>query len=241
MALHPYKSQIPQITSPSQDHPLLLAFLGQRAVGKTSLAKWAAGTYGGEVMSFATALKLEVYDLLAATDYKTPYVSVSAILPDCSSIKWTDLPIPRLVLPSKQEKLQWIDANKASLSKMIQEYGTEYRRAQDDRYWINPLADKIVEFRLMGANAIYVDDVRFRSEAQALKDLGFNLVRVNCGTQEQIDRATIRDSSFDISTLQHQSERDTLYTYCDYIIDNSGPLHESTSSLNHAILHILNR
>lgn len=62
---------------------------------------------------------------------------------------------------------------------LMQNYGTEVRRADDPSYWINKWKDTAIEMLETGAaDHIVVDDVRFLNEAKAVTDMGGIIVRV---------------------------------------------------------------
>lgn len=85
--------------------------------------------------------------------------------------------IPSWVVPDPNPEIS-IDTPLGKHPKLLQWWGTEYRRAQDSQYWvkqwkatINPQADVVV-----------TTDMRFKNEAAAIKEVGgytVNVVRLN--------------------------------------------------------------
>ena len=62
--------------------------------------------------------------------------------------------------------------NKAKYRKILQWYGTDYRRAQDPLYWVKKFD------LLLPDEPIIVDDVRFIEEAEYCKSKGAKLIRL---------------------------------------------------------------
>lgn len=71
---------------------------------------------------------------------------------------------------------EWIEEPKASVRRLLQVWGTEYRRWQDEDYWVKALRAWLA-CREPGENVV-VDDVRFRNEAELIHERGGLLVRL---------------------------------------------------------------
>jgi len=54
---------------------------------------------------------------------------------------------------------------------LLQNYGTEVRRRDNQDYWVNKWKEKV-------SDNVVVDDCRFLNEAKAIKDLGGTIIRV---------------------------------------------------------------
>jgi hypothetical protein len=94
-----------------------------------------------------------------------------------------------------------------SYRKLLQLWGTEYRRKQDPDYWV-----KRLESKLAGLEKAVIDDVRFPNEVELIKRLGGKVIR--------IDRPQLAESS-------HESELilDDFDGWDDVIV-NDGTLGE---------------
>lgn len=97
-----------------------------------------------------------------------------------------------------------------TMRSLLQFWGTEYRRAQDDNYWVNATLKDLDESK------IYIlTDCRFKNEAIGIKNLGGIIIRI-----ERPDRPYI-------SNENHLSEIDLDdYTEFNYLIINDGTLEE---------------
>jgi hypothetical protein len=89
---------------------------------------------------------------------------------------------------------------------LLQQLGTEVGRQIHPSAWVNAL---FVDYTSKNHNKWIISDVRFPDEAQAIKDRGGSLIKVN------------RDTDDD----QHESETALDgYTGWDYVIDNNGSI-----------------
>lgn len=82
---------------------------------------------------------------------------------------------------------------------LMQNYGTEVRRNDNENYWVDKWKNTKVD-----TPHIIVDDVRFLNEAQAIKDSGGILIRLNRHDMTSADT--------------HLSETEQRFISCDYII-----------------------
>ena len=57
---------------------------------------------------------------------------------------------------------------------LMQEYGTDVRRADDVDYWVKKWEESLPEI----SSKIVVDDVRFMNEAEKIRSLGGHLIRL---------------------------------------------------------------
>ena len=93
---------------------------------------------------------------------------------------------------------------------VLQYYGTEIVREQNNNYWIDTLAQQVEKYKSFNgpcANVI-VTDVRFLNEAKYIKDNGGLLFRI---------RRKLADDVLDF----HQSEREIDSIACDNFIENN--------------------
>ncbi len=81
------------------------------------------------------------------------------------------LPIPSLWAKPTSPEIRWI----------LQQYGTQYRRAQDDDYWVKVGMQIALTFAQL-ARLVVFDDVRFPNEADAIRAEGGLIVRVYAPT-----------------------------------------------------------
>lgn len=155
----------------------LIGLAGRKHSGKDTVCTIIGALVGSESVArvaFADALKIEVFDWLEdgmpGTDI--PEVVYYAAL-DLDGLD------PRPDLACDIDKLAWVDRNKLELRKMLQVWGTDYRRKQDETYWIRKCRERIAQKASEGYKVIVVTDCRFPNEADMVKELGGELVLVS--------------------------------------------------------------
>ena len=141
-----------------------IALLGEPGSGKTSISTAYIDLVGGKIMSFKDAMLLEMAWALAAADAqdhisRNPFASKQLV-----KHYYTEMQNP---------------ATKDKYRALQQAFGTEYRRAQDENYWVKRFA-QVFENRPSNTPVI-VDDCRFPNEYKALRNLGFKFVRLEPG------------------------------------------------------------
>ena len=224
---------------PSKENPLLIALTGKLASGKSHAALYLCTKYDGIKVAFADALKLEVYEaLLDDLPPEARDMDRSAYLDLVKAIGAA--PKPRLCLPEADEKIAWINANKLSLRSVLQIWGTEFRRAANQNYWIDQVAIKVKDLLHSGEVCIVVDDMRFRNEAAALKTIGFTTIKLLVHDLLRDKRSVNRDGAA-IPKESHQSETELDSMKTDYIISNEEYENDLYHQLETAILYILNK
>lgn len=72
---------------------------------------------------------------------------------------------------------EWLDEPRAP-RQILQWWGTEYRRAQHDRYWTRIMAARLAGYQRDGEARFVITDVRFDNEADTLRAIGAKLWQV---------------------------------------------------------------
>jgi len=213
-----------------QNQPFIIAVSGKARSGKGEFAKIAQEKYGATVISFAGALKEEVIDFL--TRHSIPFRMENIYganefreeLFSFTESAWFDMEFPstKFMLEvgeiSNPSSLDNCPLWKASFRSLLQWWGTEYRRKQDDQYWVNKAIEKCKPnlFQGGGSPLYVIDDLRFENEATALLSAGAILVRV--------ERTNNPNS---ISNPWHESETGLdSWLEWKYIIENNSSLNE---------------
>lgn len=103
---------------------------------------------------------------------------------------------------------------------VLQVWGTEYRRSQDDLYWLRRMDEKLnsVPGTVPG---VVITDVRYRNEAQTLKLRGGLLYRIR---RTAIDAEMAQARAQGKPWALHSSEVEMLDYPFDGFIDNNGTL-----------------
>lgn len=74
--------------------------------------------------------------------------------------------------------VEQIEREKSRWRGLLQHWGTEFRRHDNENYWIDRAREKIETERGLGADVTVVTDVRFENEAGMVRDMGGLLVRI---------------------------------------------------------------
>ena len=173
---------------------MIVVGLGYRMLaGKDSVADVLVRRYGFVRRGFADALKDEVLDRLPRT--LGAYLKHMLHLENTADRRWL------LVYGFKPPLVR----------ALLQEYGTDVRRADDLRYWVKKVARWVEDCR---PQRLVVPDVRFRNEAE--------FVRAPGGRYVQVDRPRAEPAALDT----HASESELDGVEPDYVVRNDGTLED---------------
>ena len=175
-----------------------IAIVAPMHSGKTTLANFLVER-GYVKMAFADALKATAVTIL--NDFLYTWQDY---LPD----RWDGERGRKIIIPIDRQELE--DA-KAVFRPFLQWLGTEFREyLKNDSLWIEILSAKIA----LSDRPVVIDDVRFPREADALRGLGFRIVRLTRPEEDRI--ASLRSVGLsDAATLRHASETDLESIVCD--------------------------
>jgi len=159
----------------------LIAFTGFKQSGKTTASRHLQDKYGYQLHNFKTGLIKELKE------------------------KFPDLLGYYQHLYGVTEVDDLFVTKEAPIRALLQNYGTEVRRAEDEDYWVLQWKLGLVEHMMADRRAIVVDDCRFISEARAIKAWGGTIIR--------IVRTDITSGG------EHVSETEQLEIQADYTIE----------------------
>ena len=172
----------------------LIGVAGRMQAGKTEFANLAVKEFGATKLAFADALKDEVMQVLLELGV---VFKLSNLYGDKKEDEYTvtfetlrnadlDVMLKHLLLDHANRPLSTF-AFEMSYRKLMQVYGTEYRRKQDPEYWVKKTRAAVQEALLRGTKLVVIDDVRFPDEAQMVLDEGGILVRVERPVDRVVD------------------------------------------------------
>ena len=165
---------------------MILGFAGKAATGKTTAAKHIQPLLDKEckIIPMAMVLRDEVEAFLRAVGaedsvplvygcqndkVRTFYVDEQRALQECP--KWQHF------IAEHQEIQDRPGLTAVTVRRILQWWGTEYRRAQDPDYWTKAWGRKISEYNVMQMYVL-VDDVRFMNELNVIKEHGGLIVKI---------------------------------------------------------------
>ena len=165
---------------------MILGFAGKAASGKTTAARHLASRLDGDVLiiPMAMVLREEVEDFLKNTDADEHIPLVYGCQDDKVKVFYVDPDKARQACPkwdhfiAEHRDIQDRDRQTAvTVRRILQWWGTEYRRDQDPDYWTRAWARKVESYDL-DTTHILVDDIRFMNELETLKSEGGLIVRI---------------------------------------------------------------
>jgi len=165
---------------------MILGFAGKAASGKTTAAKHLATVLDGEVIILPMALVLreEVENFLKACQADEHIPLVYGCQEDKVKIFHIDRDKALKACPKwghfiteHQEIQNPSNQTAVTVRRILQWWGTEYRRDQDPEYWTKAWARKVESYDLTRVH-ILVDDIRFMNELEILKAEGGLIVRI---------------------------------------------------------------
>lgn len=148
---------------------------GKAGAGKTEFAKKALLMYGGTRISLAAAVKQEVAAVLDGLGIAFSWSNLYGTQQDREEL--VDIPSGRCVALRVVggTVFTWGRGDGLTFRKLLQVWGTDYRRAQDPQYWVNKVRQQIKDTE----GLIFVDDIRFPDEAKMILNMCGALIRVD--------------------------------------------------------------
>jgi hypothetical protein len=151
-----------------------IALLGNPGSGKSSIGDALIDLAGGTRLSFADGVKEEAALVHAFAEglYDEDRDTIRI------ATRVREAVVKEMQDPEKKDRYR----------RLLQVWGTDFRRAENPQYWIEQWAKKFNKIR-EGAN-IVVDDCRFPNEEVALRSNGFYFVRLLDGETTRPQGAT---------------------------------------------------
>ena len=165
---------------------MIIGFAGKAASGKTTAARCMAEHLPGEVriIPMAQVLRDEVDAFLRATGAESHVPLLYGCQEDKVRIFHVDATRARAACPqwshflSEHADIQDRQGQTAvTVRRILQWWGTEYRRAQDHDYWTKAWGRRVEQLDLEKMHVL-VDDVRFMNELHVIKEHGGLIVKI---------------------------------------------------------------
>jgi hypothetical protein len=165
---------------------MIIGFAGKAASGKTTAAKHLQAILGDkiQVLPMASVLRREVEAFLRQVGATDKVALLYGDQQDKLIHFEIDEQSARLQCPAwdsfvaeNRDIQQHPGMTTLSVRRILQWWGTEYRRAQDPDYWTKAWEAALAELKDRSVH-ILVDDVRFHNEVEAVQRNGGGLIRV---------------------------------------------------------------
>lgn len=165
---------------------MIIGFAGKAAAGKTTAANFLKARLPGEtrIVPMAMVLRDEVEAFLRriGADEFVPLVygsqedKVRAFPVDAARAreacgKWADFVAEHRDIQGRPE------ISVVTVRRILQWWGTEYRRAQDPDYWTKAWGQKVEQLD-QSCIHVLVDDVRFMNELQVIRAHGGRIIKI---------------------------------------------------------------
>jgi hypothetical protein len=165
---------------------MILGFAGKAATGKTTAAKHVAPLLNKEckIIPMAMVLRDEVEAFLRAVGAEESVPLVYGCQDDKVRVFYVDEQKALQQCPkwahfiSEHQEIQDRSGQTAvTVRRILQWWGTEYRRDQDPDYWTKAWGRKVSEYDVEQMYVL-VDDVRFMNELNVIKEHGGLIVKI---------------------------------------------------------------
>ncbi len=188
---------------------MIIGLSGKAQSGKTTAGDYLVEKYGFIKINFKDDLVDEMKIVLNDT--------LSEIVKAMDAINWNG------VNPWSIDKL--FKDKPPLMRALMQNYGTDVRRKDDENYWIGKWSTKVFDAQHKDLNVV-VDDCRFLNEADAIRLMTGKLIRVertditdtgNHQSETEMDRIEV-----DMTFRCNKGEQDKLYRMLDLFIEEHG-------------------
>lgn len=186
----------------------IIGFCGRAGAGKST----AAAAVDGYRLGFSSALKWEVFQALRRAQAGARL----AEFPGLPGFVYDVL----LLAVSQDLRDPFVKPTQPTMRQLLQLWGTEYRRAQDEDYWVKRLDERLAGLPL---NTVTIDDVRFPNEAAWVKANGGLLIHI---TRPGCDLSATEQK-------KHASENQVFMV--DATIQNTGDVEELQKAVRAAV------
>lgn len=165
---------------------MIIGFAGKAASGKTTAARQMAPLLSGEahIIPMAKVLRDEVEQFLQSIGSDQYIPLVYGCQEDKIKTFYVDREKARDACPKwdhfikEHQDIQDLDKLTAvTVRRILQWWGTEYRREQDPDYWTKAWTEKVTHLDLANSHVL-IDDVRFMNELNAIKELGGLIIKI---------------------------------------------------------------
>jgi hypothetical protein len=165
---------------------MLIGFAGKAASGKTTAAHFLKNSLPGEtlIIPMAMVLRDEVEAFLrrsgadahvpllyGSQDNKVTVFQVDTARALAACERWPHF------MTEHRDIQDGSGRTAVTVRRILQWWGTEYRRAQDPDYWTKAWGRKVEQYDLSRIN-ILVDDVRFMNELEVIRAHGGRIVKI---------------------------------------------------------------
>lgn len=214
---------------------MIIGFAGKAASGKTTAARYLMERHDNiAIVPMAVVLREEVENFIRQVGAIASVPLVYGDQDDKVRVFYVDekksqrlCPVWQGFVAMNQDIQDAPGQSAVTVRRILQWWGTEYRRAQDPDYWTKAWEKKLQEYDLSKTHVL-VDDVRFINELEIIKKNGGHFIRI---VRPGFDGAN-----------NHSSENSLDdYAGWDLVIDNDGTLEEFLADVEEQVVPLLDK
>lgn len=189
----------------------IIGFTGLAGSGKSTASDYLVRTQGFVKINFKDALVAEMKERLGS------------VLEQMILLYEND---PMMYDAGKPMTIDWLFENKPPLMRaLMQAYGTEVRRRDNNNYWVSIWKEKVREAIRQGKNVV-TDDVRFLNEAEAVHELNGKVIRIVrtdiTFTGNHSSEVEQKDIAHDIALTCGKGDHEILYGLIEGFLKEHG-------------------
>lgn len=213
---------------------MVIGFAGKAASGKSTAAQMLRQRLGDQlvILPMAQVLRKELEDFIQQVGAEQFVPLIYGDQDDKLRLFYVDSQRAAQLCPQWDDyrcmngDIQDRSAETAvTVRRLLQWWGTEYRRAQDPDYWTKAWAVALQQYDLERLHVL-VDDVRFINELKEIRANGGQIFRI---VRPGFDGAN-----------NHSSENSLDgYNHWDMVIENNGSLEDLAARLEESVLPLL--
>ena len=166
--------------------PIIIGLTGLAGAGKDTVADTLVTHAGFRKIAFADALRLEVAGAFnlgdqmgILTDRETKEQPCNALrFSRCNEMRFIEVMYDKHSGEQPDFDYDEWSATPRSPRNVMQWWGTEYRRAEQEHYWATKVAIRISQCLPGGQDRWVITDCRFPNEARAIRSIGGELWQV---------------------------------------------------------------
>lgn len=183
---------------------MLIGITGKSGVGKDTAADYLVEKFGYKKAPFAEGLRQEIFYWIRQNQFHnlpkdTPDDVLGALFKVCQTSSWDIALNEKPTPPHIRRLLQW--------------WGTDFRRKQDENYWIKKWINRNVDL-ILDDKPLIATDIRFRNEAGIIKSLGGIVIKIE------------REAKSELSDIAQQHESENIFVSCDVVVYNNKTIEE---------------
>ena len=185
-----------------------IVIAGKMGYGKDYVGNLIKNNFSNiEKISFADALKEEVEHIINLTRNNS---SLEHIAYEMNVSKDEIKPLYIAMIAFKDINELTVKKKNSTIRFMLQYWGTDVRRKNNENYWVQKTVDKILEINRLG-NVALITDGRFPNELKGVSELNGITIQLDISKEKQIENLLNRDGILpNKEAFNHPSETSYL-------------------------------